>query len=52
MIVDTLKKRAQQEEALKKLEEGDNTGEIKKRIGKLTRLEQRKIRGGDKSIIL
>ena len=37
MIVDTLKKRAQQAETLKLIEKGDNSEEIKQKIGKLTR---------------
>ena len=37
IIVSTLKQREKQNEALKMLEQGDNSDEIKKSIGKLTR---------------
>ena len=51
MIVDTLKTRAKQEEALKLLQKGDESQEIKKRIGKLTRWEKRRIKAGDKTLL-
>ena len=51
MIVDTLKKRAQQAETLKLLEKGDNSEEIKQKIGKLTRQEKRRIKAGDKTVL-
>ena len=33
------------------LEKGDDSQEIKKRIGKLTRWERRRIKGGDKTLL-
>lgn len=33
------------------LEKGDHSEEIKKKIGKLTRLEKRKIKAGDKTLL-
>ena len=51
MIVDTLKKRYAQEEALKLMQQGDNSDEIKAKIGKLTRWEKRRIKAGDKTIL-
>jgi len=36
---------------LKQLEQGDHTDEIKKSIGKLTRMEKRRIKAGDKTVI-
>lgn len=50
-IVDTLKKRAKQEETLKQLELGDDSGELKKSIGKLSKFEKRRIKAGDKTVI-
>lgn len=51
MIVSTLQQRADQEETLKLLEKGDNSDEIKRSIGKLTRWEKRRIKAGDKTIL-
>ena len=51
MIISTLQTRAQQEAAFELLQKGDNSDEIKKRVGKLTRLEKRRIRGGDKTLL-
>lgn len=51
IIVRTLKQRSAQEEALKLMAKGDASDEIKKSIGKLTRWEKRRIKGGDKTIL-
>lgn len=51
MIVSTLQQRARDEETLKLLEKGDNSDEIKKSIGKLTRWEKRRIKAGDKTVL-
>jgi hypothetical protein len=51
MIVQTLQRRAQQEEMLQLLEKGDHSDDIKKSIGKLTRLEKRRIKAGDKTLL-
>ena len=51
MIVDTLKTRQKQEEALKLLQSGNDDEEIKKKIGKLTRWEKRRIKAGDKTLL-
>ena len=51
MIVDTLKTRSKQEEALKLLQQGNDDEEIKKKIGKLTRWEKRRIKSGDKTLL-
>lgn len=51
MIVQTLQQRAHQEEMMKLLEKGDNSEDIKNKIGKLTRLEKRRIKAGDKTIL-
>ena len=51
MIVDTLKTRYKQEEALKLLQSGNDDEEIKKKIGKLTRWEKRRIKAGDKTLL-
>ena len=50
-IVQTLKLRASQEAAMKLLEKGDTSEQVKKSIGQLTRQEKRKIKSGDKSIL-
>lgn len=51
IIVDTLKKRKEQEETLRLLEIGDQSDEIKKSIGKLTKWEKRRIKAGDKTLL-
>ena len=51
MIVQTLQKRSHQNELLKLLEKGDESDAIKKSIGKLTRLEKRRIKAGDKTLL-
>ena len=51
IIVQTLQKRSHQNELLKILEKGDASDEIKKSIGKLTRLEKRRIKAGDKTLL-
>lgn len=50
-IVNVLTKRQQQVETLKKLELGDNSDEIKKSIGKLSRWEKKRVRSGDKTVL-
>lgn len=51
IIVDTLKRRKEQEETLRLLEIGDQSDEIKKSIGKLTKWEKRRIKAGDKTLL-
>jgi hypothetical protein len=46
-----LQQRAHQGEMMKLLEKGDNSEDIKNKIGKLTRLEKRRIKAGDKTIL-
>lgn len=51
IIVQTLTKRAEQEHMLQLLEKGDHSEEIKKSIGKLSRMEKRRIKAGDKTVL-
>jgi hypothetical protein len=51
MIVQTLQHRATQEETLNLLQKGDHSEEIKKKIGKLTRFEKRRLKAGDKTVL-